>query len=110
MRAFNSATRSLLPRRPPTTSASVKCPWTASISVRKFALLCRVDGSPYDDPDVHTAGFRTEIWFPRCGERGSFSSVLSAKGSSMVPVMFKAFKSNVAANEDSIRMTDLATI
>ena len=109
MRAFNS--------NPVTTTAPTannvgfrEMSLAASISARKFALLCRVDGSPYDDPDVHTAGFRTEIWFPRCGERGSFSSVLSAKGSSMVPVMFKAFKSNVAANEDSIRMTDLATI
>ena len=108
MRAFNSNPVTTTP--PTSTNVGFReMSLDVGISVRKFALLCRVDGSAYDAPDVHTAGFRTEIWFPRCGERGSFESVLSAKGSSMVPVSFKSFKSNVAANENSIRMTDLAT-
>ena len=108
MRAFNSNPVTVTP--PTSTNVGFReMSLDSGISVRKFAMLCRVDGSPYDAPDVHTPGFRTEIYFPRCGERGSFESVLSAKGSSMTPVMFKSFKSNVAANDNSIRMTDLAT-
>ena len=42
-------------------------------------------------------------------DRRAFETVLSAKASSMVPVTFKAFKSNIPANGNSIRIVDMPT-
>ena len=76
--------------------------------VRTFAALCRVDASPYDEANVRTAGFRTEVWFPRAFETANFESVLSPKASSMFPFTFEGLKSPTP-NVGSLRITDLPT-
>ena len=107
MRAFNS--NAVTTEAPTSTDAGFReMSLDMGITVQMFALLCRVDASPYDTPNVHAEDFRTEIWFPRSAEIGDFETVLSAKASAMVPVSFKAFKSNVAANNNSVRIVDMA--
>ena len=106
-RAFNS--NAITTTAPSATDAGFReMSLDLGVQVTMLAMLCRVDASPYDLPNVHQEDFRTEIWYPRCAEIGDFEAALSAKASAMVPVTFKAFKSNTPANGNSIRMVDMA--
>ena len=76
--------------------------------VTMMAVLCRIEGSPYDTPNAHDAQFNTDIYLPRCCEGGGFESALGAKQTGMVPLMFKGYKSNTTGKNHVIRMVDLA--
>ena len=73
-----------------------------------MAVLCRIEGSPYDTPNAHDVQFNTDIYLPRCCEGGGFESALGAKQTGMVPLMFKGYKSNTTGKNHVIRMVDLA--
>ena len=77
----------------------------SGIQVCKYALICQIDASPYDTARKHTAGFRTEIYFPRCAEKSEFETIAGYKQTAMVPVEFQAYKSETTGRENLIRMT-----
>ena len=78
--------------------------------VANMAVLARVGASPYDTPNVRTAGFNSEVYYPRAIEASSFEGILSPKASTMFPFMFEGLKSNTPALRGNLRVTDLATI
>ena len=83
----------------------------SGIEVCMYALICQIDASPYDNRNKgHRAGFRTEIYFPRCAEKGDFETIAGAKQTAMVPVEFQAYKSMTVGFSNLIRMTTGPTL
>ena len=77
----------------------------SGIEVCKYALICQIDASPYEGTNKHRAGFRTEIYFPRCAEKSDFETIAGYKQTAMVPVEFQAYKSETTGRYNLIRMT-----
>ena len=76
--------------------------------VKNYAVLCRIGASPYDQPNVKTADFMSEIWYPRAFEDGQVEATHSPKATTMYAFMFEGLRSNVPANRANLRTTDLA--
>lgn len=79
----------------------------ADILVEKYAVLVSVDSSPYDSANVHTTGFRTQLYLPNGAEVSNFDSPLSPKHTAMVPFEFKGYKSQTTGKTALIRMTKM---
>ena len=77
-----------------------------------YAMVCTVDASPYDSSKKHRPGFRVQVYFPNCAEvSDTFESPLSPKATAMVPLEFKAYKSETTGRSNLIRMTtDTTTV
>ena len=74
--------------------------------VKNYAVLCRIGASPYDSPNIRTADFVSEIWYPRAFEDGQVESAFGPKATAMYAFMFEGLKSNVPANKGNLRVTD----